>query len=75
MSARRLGRVAAWTAVGSLLLTGCEFNGWYDVPLPGGAASDGHAYHVTVEFRDVLDLVPQSAVKVDEVTVGKVEKV
>ncbi|MEU1195352.1 MCE family protein [Streptomyces sp. NPDC005813] len=75
MSVRRKGRVAAWTAVGSLLLTGCEFNGWYDVPLPGGAASDGHAYHVTVEFRDVLDLVPQSAVKVNNVTVGAVEKV
>ena len=29
----------------------------------------------TVEFRDVLDLVPQSAVKVDEVTVGKVDDV
>jgi len=75
MSARRKGRTAAWAAVGSLLLTGCEFNGWYDVPLPGGAASDGHAYHVTVEFRDVLDLVPQSAVKVNDVTVGAVEKV
>lgn len=75
MSVRGKGRVAAWTAVCSLLLTGCEFNGWYDVPLPGGAASDGHAYHVTVEFRDVLDLVPQSSVKVNNVTVGTVEKV
>ncbi|MFI1167998.1 MCE family protein [Streptomyces sp. NPDC020801] len=75
MSAVRKGRVAAWTAAGSLLLSGCEFNGWYDVPLPGGAAADGHAYHVTVEFRDVLDLVPQSAVKVNNVTVGAVEKV
>ncbi|MFF7748714.1 MCE family protein [Streptomyces sp. NPDC007971] len=75
MSVQRKGRVAAWMAVGSLLLTGCEFNGWYDVPLPGGAASGGHAYHVTVEFRDVLDLVPQSAVKVNNVTVGTVEKV
>ncbi|MGV9249941.1 MCE family protein [Streptomyces sp. NPDC003697] len=75
MSLQRKARVAAWTAVGSLLLTGCEFNGWYDVPLPGGAASDGHAYHVTVEFRDVLDLVPQSSVKVNNVTVGAVEKV
>ncbi|WP_244181435.1 MCE family protein [Streptomyces curacoi] len=71
---RRSG-VAAWAAVGSLLLTGCEFNGWYDVQLPGGAAADGNAYHVTVEFRDVLDLVPQSAVKVNNVTVGAVEKV
>ncbi len=70
-----MGGAIAWAAVGSLLLSGCEFNGWYDVPLPGGAAADGHAYHVTVEFRDVLDLVPQSAVKVDDVTVGAVEKV
>ncbi|MFI9819520.1 MCE family protein [Streptomyces sp. NPDC052013] len=68
-------RRCAWVAVGSLLLSGCEFHGWYDVELPGGAASDGHAYRVTVEFRDVLDLVPQSAVKVDDVTVGAVEKV
>ncbi|MFE4576706.1 MCE family protein [Streptomyces chartreusis] len=74
-SALRKGKVAAWAAVGSLLLSGCEFNGWYDVQLPGGAASDGDAYHVTVEFRDVLDLVPQSAVKVNDVTVGAVEKV
>ncbi|WP_306986578.1 MCE family protein [Streptomyces canus] len=75
MSALRKGGAVAWAAVGSLLLTGCEFNGWYDVQLPGGAAADGHAYHVTVEFRDVLDLVPQSAVKVNNVTVGAVEKV
>ena len=75
MSALRKVGAVAWAAVGSLLLTGCEFNGWYDVQLPGGAAADGHAYHVTVEFRDVLDLVPQSAVKVNNVTVGAVEKV
>ncbi|QIY95560.1 MCE family protein [Streptomyces sp. S1D4-11] len=75
MSALRKAGAVAWAAVGSLLLTGCEFNGWYDVQLPGGAAADGHAYHVTVEFRDVLDLVPQSAVKVNDVTVGAVEKV
>ncbi|MFF4354742.1 MCE family protein [Streptomyces sp. NPDC001530] len=75
MSALRKGGALAWAAVGTLLLSGCEFNGWYDVQLPGGAAADGHAYHVTVEFRDVLDLVPQSAVKVNNVTVGAVEKV
>ncbi|MET7497858.1 MCE family protein [Streptomyces sp900116325] len=75
MSALRKVGVVAWAAVGSLLLSGCEFNGWYDVQLPGGAAADGHTYHVTVEFRDVLDLVPQSAVKVNNVTVGAVEQV
>ncbi|MFJ7334586.1 MCE family protein [Streptomyces sp. NPDC101110] len=71
---RKSGAVA-WATVGTVLMSGCEFNGWYDVPLPGGAAAGGHAYHVTVEFRDVLDLVPQSSVKVDNVTVGAVEKV
>ncbi|WP_432075899.1 MCE family protein [Streptomyces wuyuanensis] len=74
MKALRTG-TAVWAAAGSLLLTGCEFSGLYDVGLPGGAAADGNAYRVTVEFRDVLDLVPQSAVKVDNVTVGAVEKV
>ncbi|MEU7278593.1 MCE family protein [Streptomyces sp. NPDC045431] len=73
----RAPRVTAvvWTAAGSLLLSGCGFDGLYDVGLPGGAAADGDAYRVTVEFRDVLDLVPQSAVKVNHVTVGAVEKV
>ncbi|TJZ57176.1 MCE family protein [Streptomyces piniterrae] len=74
--ARNARRTAAlWVAAGSVLLSGCEFNGLYDVQLPGGAAADDDAYHVTVEFRDVLDLVPQSAVKVNNVTVGAVEKV
>ncbi|MGW0392101.1 MCE family protein [Streptomyces sp. NPDC003042] len=68
-------KAALWTAAGSLLLTGCEFKGLYDVPLPGGAAADGRSYRVTVEFQDVLDLVPQSTVKVNNVTVGAVEKV
>ncbi|WP_031476511.1 MCE family protein [Streptomyces bicolor] len=75
MSMLRKGGAVAWAAVGCMVLSGCDFNGWYDVQLPGGAASDGNAYHVTVEFRDVLDLVPQSAVKVNNVTVGAVEKV
>ncbi|MER7111604.1 MCE family protein [Streptomyces sp. NPDC000229] len=76
---RGLRRTAVvWSAAGSILVTGCSgggFDGLYDVGLPGGAAADGNAYRVTVEFRDVLDLVPQSAVKVNNVTVGAVEKV
>ena len=39
------------------------------------SAADGPAYRVTAEFSDVLDLVPQAAVKVDDVTVGSVEKI
>jgi phospholipid/cholesterol/gamma-HCH transport system substrate-binding protein len=66
-------RLLAVVAAGTVLLTGCQ--GLYDVPLPGGAATGSDVYRVTVEFRDVLDLVPQSAVKVNDVAVGAVEKV
>ncbi len=56
------------------LLSGCGFN-LYEVQLPGGAATGDDVYRVTAEFADVLDLVPQSAVKVNDVTVGSVEKI
>ena len=57
----------------TMSLTACQ--GVYDLPLPGGAASGGDVYRVTAEFADVLDLVPQSSVKVNQVTVGTVEKI
>jgi phospholipid/cholesterol/gamma-HCH transport system substrate-binding protein len=71
---RAAKRAAVWGLTGSLL-SGCTFSGLYDVPLPGGAGAGDGAYRVTVEFRDVLDLVPQSTVKVNDVTVGTVEKI
>jgi len=61
-------------AVGlTISLTACQ--GVYDLPLPGGAAGGGDVYRVSAEFADVLDLVPQSSVKVNQVTVGTVEKI
>lgn len=54
-----------------LLLAGCDFS-VYKMPLPGGADLGENPFTVTVEFPDVLDLVPQSTVKVNDVTVGKV---
>jgi phospholipid/cholesterol/gamma-HCH transport system substrate-binding protein len=57
-----------------LSLGGCSSSGLANIPLPGGAP-DGPSYTVTVEFTDVLDLVPQAAVKVNDVTVGSVEKI
>lgn len=72
----RMPRRAA-TAVVAVLsiaaLTACQ--GAYDLPLPGGAAGGSDVFRVTAEFADVLDLVPQSSVKVDQVTVGTVEKI
>jgi phospholipid/cholesterol/gamma-HCH transport system substrate-binding protein len=71
---RRSARVAALLAV-AVSLAGCGFRGLYDVPLPGGAALGDHPYRVKIDFTDVLDLVPQSAVKVDDVPVGRVESI
>lgn len=66
-------RAAAALVLPLAALTGCQ--GAYDLPLPGGAAMDGKGYQVTAQFADVMDLVPQSAVKVNDVTVGKVERI
>lgn len=71
---RRRISVVALVAAGALLLSGCGFN-VFSLPLPGGAKIKGPSYVVTAEFKDVLDLVPKSSVKVNDVTVGRVEKV
>jgi phospholipid/cholesterol/gamma-HCH transport system substrate-binding protein len=66
--------VAVLSAV--LVLSGCSsFSGIYDLPLPGGAELGDHSYEVKARFRDVLDLVPQSGVKVNEVAIGRVEDI
>ncbi|HSE10379.1 MAG TPA: MCE family protein [Nocardioidaceae bacterium] len=70
----RVRRMAAMACVGALALSGCDFD-VYSLPLPGGADLGDDPYTVKVEFRDVLDLVPQSSVKVNDVTVGKVSDI
>jgi phospholipid/cholesterol/gamma-HCH transport system substrate-binding protein len=60
------------------LVAGCGsagFSGVYQVPLPGGADLGDHPYRVAAQFGNVLDLVPQASVKVNDVSVGKVEKI
>lgn len=51
------------------------FNGMYNMPLPGGADLGDNPYRITAQFSDVLDLVPQASVKVNDVAIGRVEKV
>jgi phospholipid/cholesterol/gamma-HCH transport system substrate-binding protein len=55
----------------ALMLTGCSFD-VYSLPLPGGTDVGSNPITVKAEFRDVLDLVPDSTVKVHDVTVGKI---
>ena len=67
----RLLRVGVIGSAMALLLSGCGFSP-YKLPLPGGADLGSDPYTVKVQFRDVLDLVPQSAVRVNDIAVGKV---
>ncbi|WP_374111295.1 MCE family protein [Nocardia sp. JCM 34519.1] len=71
------GVFGAVLAIGlsATLLTSCASDGIYSVPLPGGADVGAHPMNLNIEFDDVLDLVPQSAVKVDGVPVGRVENI
>jgi phospholipid/cholesterol/gamma-HCH transport system substrate-binding protein len=58
-----------------LLLSGCGFRGAYSFDLPGGADVGAESYKVQIQFADVLDLVPQSGVRVADVPVGRVEEI
>ena len=65
-------------AVTALCVAGCSsggFNGIYSISLPGGADLGPHPYQVTAEFSNVVDLVPQSSVKVNDVSVGRVTRI
>jgi phospholipid/cholesterol/gamma-HCH transport system substrate-binding protein len=58
----------------TLFLSACEAS-VYSLPLPGGPDVGEDPMTVKVEFADVLDLVPQSTVKVNDVSVGKVSAI
>ncbi len=68
-------RLVAALSAAIMLLTGCGFHGLYGVHLPGGADLGDHPYTLTIYFDNVLDLVPQSSVKFNDVPVGRVEDV
>lgn len=71
---RRTALLAAPVALVVALAPGCGIleGGLQSVPLPGGVDTGANPYQVTVEFDDVLELVPQSLVKVNDVSVGTV---
>jgi phospholipid/cholesterol/gamma-HCH transport system substrate-binding protein len=77
MARTKMVRTKMVTALVAIAVTvsGCGFSGVYDLPLPGGADLGSHPYQVTAQFANVLDLVPQAAVKVNDVAVGRVTKI
>jgi phospholipid/cholesterol/gamma-HCH transport system substrate-binding protein len=70
----RARRLAAVATAAVLLTSGCGVlsGGLRGVDLPGGADLGDAPYRLTIEFTDVVDLVPQSLVKVADVPVGTV---
>ncbi|MBM9460942.1 MCE family protein [Nocardioides sp. zg-536] len=71
---RARARAALALGLGLVLLTGCDFD-VYQLPMPGGTDTGKDPIAVTVKFDDVLDLVPKSSVKVNDVSVGQVTDV
>jgi phospholipid/cholesterol/gamma-HCH transport system substrate-binding protein len=72
--ALRRTRLALGLLAVSLSLTACDFD-VYSLPLPGGPDTGDDPITVRAQFADVLDLVPKSTVKVNDISVGKVTDV
>jgi len=71
----RVVRLIAALLCAVTLVAGCGFRGVADVPLPGGADLGSHPYTIKIEFTNVLDLAPQSLVKLNNVTVGRIDTI
>lgn len=71
---RRLTASLAAVAM-TLGLSACDFDGAYDLPLPGSPVDHDDTFEITADFRDVLNVVPRSPVQVSDVTVGEVTEV
>lgn len=71
---KKFAKTVVLGSAAAVVLSGCSFSP-YALPLPGGADVGSDPYSVTVQFRDVLDLVPQSAVRVNDVAVGRVTSI
>ena len=56
----------------ALVLSSCSAT---ELPLPGGTDTGDDPMVVKAEFTDVLDLVPQSTVKINDVSVGRITDV
>ncbi|MFZ2177874.1 MAG: MCE family protein [Rhodococcus sp. (in: high G+C Gram-positive bacteria)] len=72
--AARSTAVSVFAAGMLLTLAGCRFDGINSYALPGNSI-DGDSYRVTVEMEDIQNLVANSEVKADNVTIGTIRKV
>lgn len=68
-------RLTITIALAALVLSGCGFTGMKNTPLPFTEGSGEGAITVVVEMANAVNLVPNSEVKVNDVTVGTVRKI
>ena len=71
----RIATAVVGICTSAVLATSCSSQGIFAIPLPGGADVGSEPLHFDIQFEDVLDLVPQSAVKLDGVPVGRVDNI
>ncbi|MGV9840024.1 MCE family protein [Nocardia niigatensis] len=67
-------RAGSVLLLAALLTAGCRFDGANSIPLPGNVIHHG-SYTVRVELRDTQNLVANSFVKADNVTVGTITSI
>lgn len=68
----RFGTVVGFIGIG---LSGCGFGGLNSMVLPGAVGTGEDGYDLVVEMETAANLVPNSEVKVDDVTVGTVRSI
>lgn len=75
MRSRVLSALLAATLVWGVTACSDGYDGLADLPVPGGEDVGRDPLVVTVEFGDALNLSRRATVKVDDVTVGRVESI
>ena len=70
---------ALWRTLAAMVVaasaSGCGWSGLNENPLPFAAGNGDDALTVTVHMRNAVNLVPNSEVKVNDVTVGSVRRI
>lgn len=71
----RIFAVCIALLVAGAAVSGCGFKGINSLVLPGGKGAGGNSYTLTIEFANVSNLVPNSEVKLNDVTIGTVKSI
>ena len=72
---KRARTAAVGAVMASVVAVTSACSGIQSVPLPGGVDVGDNPREYRIEFANILDLVPQSMVKMDGISVGQVTKI